>query len=144
MWMIYLAIVADLFGDGLMIGAGGAVSAGLGLTLAMGQVMAGVPEGFAAIFNFEERRPPRRRLALSLSFVAPALAGAALAYGTLRGRPEALQLTVLAATAGLFTVAVFEDMIHEAHQTAEDSRISTLPMIAGFASFILASAGFGA
>ena len=144
MWMIYLAVATDLLGDGLMIGAGGALSAGLGLTLAVGQVMADIPEGFAAIFNFRANDVPRRRrLLLSALYVLPALLGAAVAYLTLRGRPETVQLTVLAGTAGLFTVAVFEDMIHEAHEAAEDTRLSTLAMILGFAAFTLVSAGLG-
>lgn len=142
MWMIYLVVATDLLGDGLMIGAGGAVSSGLGLSLAVGQVMADVPEGFAAIFNFRNNGISRRhRMLLSALFVVPALVGSAAAYLTLRTQPEAVQLTVLTATAGLFTVAVFEDVIHEAHEAAEDTRLSTLAMILGFAAFTLVSAG---
>lgn len=145
MWMIYLAVATDLFGDGLMIGAGTAVSAGLGLTLAVGQVMADVPEGFASIFTFKANDVSRnRRLALSASFAVPALLGAAVAFIFLRQRSEAIQFATLVATAGLFTVAVFEDMAHEAHEAAEDSRLSTLALILGFASFTLVSAGLGA
>ena len=58
MWMIYLAVATDLFGDGLMIGAGTAVSAGLGLVLAAGQVLADLPEGFAAVSTLRANDVP--------------------------------------------------------------------------------------
>ena len=144
MWMIYLAVATDLFGDGLMIGAGASVSAGLGLVLAVGQVLADLPEGFAAVATFKANGVPRRRrLALSASFILPTLGAAALAYLLLREASETAQLIGLVATAGLFTVAVFEDMIHEAHETADDSRTSTMALIGGFALFTLVAAGLG-
>lgn len=142
MWMIYVAVATDLFGDGLMIGAGSAVAVGLGLTLAVGQVMADVPEGFASILTFkanEIRR--RRRIALTVSFAVPALVGAAGSYLLLRQASDVAQQAALVGTAGLFTVAMFEDMIREAHETEEDSRVSTLSFIAGFAAFTLISSG---
>lgn len=45
MWMIYLAVATDLFGDGLLIGAGASVGGGLGFVLAVGLVLADGPEG---------------------------------------------------------------------------------------------------
>ncbi|PWS35892.1 hypothetical protein DFH01_20205 [Falsiroseomonas bella] len=48
-WMIYVAVAVDLTSDGLMLGTGAAVSAGLGLVLAAGQVLADLPEGYAAV-----------------------------------------------------------------------------------------------
>lgn len=74
MWMIYLAVATDLFSDGLMLGAGTAVSPGLGLVIAAGQLLADLPEGFASIATFQANDVPRRRrLLLSLSFLAPVL-----------------------------------------------------------------------
>lgn len=140
MWMIYLAVATDLFGDGLMLGAGTSVSPGLGLTLALGQVLADVPEGFASIFTFRANDVPRgRRLLLSASFFVPTLLGAGLAYALLRGRGQAVQYAALVATAGLFAVAAFEDMIREAHNTADDSRVSTIALIGGFVVFVFVS-----
>ena len=144
MWMIYVVVATDLFGDGLMIGAGSAVALGLGLTLAVGQVMADVPEGFAAILTFRSNDVGRRqRLLLTASFAAPALLGAALSYLVLRQASAAAQQAALVATAGLFTVAVFEDMLSEAHEATEDTRVSTVAFIAGFAAFVVATAGLG-
>jgi ZIP family zinc transporter len=60
MWMVYLAVAVDLFSDGLMIGAGAAVTTSLALVLALGQVLADVPEGFAAIAEFKDKRSPAR------------------------------------------------------------------------------------
>ena len=144
MWMIYLAVATDLFGDGLMIGAGVSVSTGLGVLLALGQVLADVPEGFASILTFRANRVPRgRRIALAASFSVPALVAATVAYLVLRNRSEALQMAALVGTAGLFFVAALEDMILEAHETSDDSKVSTMALIGGFVLFILVAAGVG-
>jgi zinc transporter, ZIP family len=148
MWMIYIAVAVDLFSDGLMIGAGSAVATSLALVLALGQVLgqvlADVPEGFATIANFKDKDVPRgRRLILGASFAVPVLVAATLAYVLLRGRGEALQMAALVFTAGLLTVAAVEDMIVEAHESAEDTRGSVLAFVGGFVLFTLVSAGLG-
>ena len=142
MWMIYVAVAVDLFSDGLMIGAGSAVATSLALVLALGQVLADVPEGFATIANFKDKEVPRRRrLILGASFAAPVLLAATLAYVLLRGQGEALKMAALVFTAGLLTVAAVEDMIVEAHKSAEDTRGSVLAFVGGFVLFTLVSAG---
>ena len=142
MWMIYLAVATDLIGDGLLIGAATSVSAGLGVSLAIGQTLADAPEGFAAILTFKNNDVPRsRRILLSASFAIPVLLAAIAAFLVLRGRPEAWQYTALVGTAGLFTVAALEDMLQEAHEADADARRSTLALIAGFATFVFVSAG---
>ncbi|MGE4045945.1 MAG: ZIP family metal transporter, partial [Acetobacteraceae bacterium] len=60
-WMVYLAVGSDLFSDGVMVGVGSAVSSGLGLLLAIGQVAGNLPEGFATIANFKDAKLARRR-----------------------------------------------------------------------------------
>ena len=60
-WMVYVAVATDLVGDGLLIGAGSAVSSQLAWTLALGQVLADIPEGFAVIANFREKGERRIR-----------------------------------------------------------------------------------
>ena len=144
MWMIYLATGTDLFGDGLLIGAGTAVSSDLGLVLAVGQLLADFPEGFAAVATFRANDVPRRqRLLLSLSFLVPVLLAATVAYFALRGQSEVSQYMALVATGGLFTVAAFEDMIQEAHTATDDPRWSTFALIMGFVLFVFVSAGLG-
>lgn len=144
MWMIYLAVATDLFGDGLLIGSGTAVAASLGLTLAVGQVLADIPEGAATQITFQANDVARnKRLLLAVSFVLPVLGGAALSYLSLRDQSEAAQMAALVATSGLYAVGVFEDMITEAHDAAEDSRTSTAFLLGGFAVFTLVSAGLG-
>jgi zinc transporter, ZIP family len=144
MWMIYLAVATDLFGDGLLIGSGTAVAASLGLTLAVGQVLADFPEGAATTITFQANEVPRRkRLLLAASFLLPVVGGAALSYLTLRNQSEGAQMVALVATSGLFAVAVFEDMITEAHDASEDTRTSTAFLLLGFAAFTLVSAGLG-
>ena len=144
MWMIFLAVATDLFGDGLLIGAGTAVSASLGVTLAVGQIMANVPEGFASISTFRAKGVGRTsRLRLSAGFIVPALAAALLGFLVLRDRPESWQYSALVAAAGLYTVAAFEDIIAEAHEAAADSRRSTIALVAGFVLFVFTSAALG-
>ena len=130
--------------DGLMLGAGAAVSTSLGFVLAAGQMLADLPEGFAAIATFRANDVPRRRrILLSVSFLVPVLVAAVAAFLLLRDRPESWQYTVLVGTAGLFTVAAFEDMIQEAHETQDDGHWSTVALIAGFVLFVFVSAGLG-
>lgn len=144
MWMVYVAVATDLFSDGLMIGAGSAVSSALALTLALGQVLADVPEGFATVSNFKDKDVPRaKRLLLAASFALPVLLAAVLAFFLLRGQDEALKMGALVFTAGLLTVAAIEDMISEAHEAAEDTRGSILAFVGGFVLFTLVSAGLG-
>ena len=140
MWMIYLATVTDLFADGLLIGAGTSVSPQLGIALALGQVLADGPEGFATIFTLRANEVPRsRRLKVTASFFVWPLVAAAIAFLLLRGASEAVQYTALVVTAGLFLVAGIEDMIQEAHEVDADSATSTLSFIGGFALFGIVS-----
>jgi ZIP family zinc transporter len=143
MWMIYMAVCVDLFSDGLMIGTGSAVSFGLALALAVGQVLADIPEGFATVANFKAKGVPRaKRVLLSASFAVPVLFAASLGYWLLRDQSEALKLAALIFTAGLLTVAAVEEMMTEAHESAEDTRLSVLCFVGGFALFTLVSSYF--
>ena len=142
MWMIYVVVAVDLTSDGLLIGTGSAVSTSLALILASGQVLADVPEGYAAVANFRDKKMSRgRRLIASASFVAFPLLAAAIAYALLRSVAESVQMAALMFVAGLLTVAAVEDMLQEAHDAREDNQRSALAFVAGFALFALISAG---
>lgn len=142
-WLVYAAVFIDLFADGLMIGVGSVVSFGLALVLAVGQVTADVPEGFAAIANFRDKGVARsKRLLLSASFVAAPLLGATAGYFLLRDQSRAIQLTALAFTAGLLILAAVEEMLEEAHEAEEDSRAAAAFFIGGFALFTLVASYF--
>jgi ZIP family zinc transporter len=109
-WMIYAAVATDLFSDGLMIGVGSVVSFGLALVLAVGQVTADIPEGFATIADFKNKDVPKgRRLLLSASFVIPSLVGASAGYWLLRDQGDTLKLSALAFTAGILLIAAVEE-----------------------------------
>lgn len=145
MWMIYIAVAVDLTTDGLMIGSASALSFGLALTLAAGQVLADIPEGYAAIANFRKKGlTMRRRILLSLSFFPFVVVPSLLAFLLLSGAAEATKSIALIVVAGLLTVAAVEDMLEEAHTSREDSSWSVLAFVAGFALFTLLSEGFGA
>lgn len=144
MWMIYIAVVADLVSDGLMIGVGASLSSNLALLLAVGQLLADVPEGYAVMSNMRNRQVPRRRRILfSASFALPVLSTAVVAYLVLRNQTDAVQVSGLAFVAGLLTVAAVEDMLEEAHESAVDARGSVMFMVLGFVLFVFISAGLG-
>lgn len=143
-WMVYVAVATDLVGDGLLIGAGSAVSSRMALLLALGQVLADIPEGFSVTANFRDKGVRRRkRLLLSASFALPVVGAAMLAYLTLRGQGEAVKMAALVFVAGLYSLAAVEDMLREAHQSAEDSRWSAVSFLGGFALFLIVSGGLG-
>ena len=143
-WMVYVAVATDLAGDGLLIGAGSAVSSRMAILLALGQVLADIPEGFSVIANFRDKGVGRaRRLLLSASFALPVLGAAVLAYFALRGQGDAVKMAALVFVAGLYSLAAVEDMLREAHKSAEDSRWSAISFLAGFALFLVVSGGAG-
>ncbi|MGB3221471.1 MAG: hypothetical protein WBB23_01590 [Desulforhopalus sp.] len=141
-WMVYVAVATDLIGDGLLIGTGSAVSRQMALILALGQILADIPEGFATIATFRDKGVGRaKRLLISASFLLPVVGAAVLAYFALRGQSEVLKMTGLVFVAGLYMLAAMEDMMREAHESAEDSRWSALSLLAGFAIFLVVSGG---
>ncbi len=75
-WGIFFGVAVDLFSDGIMIGTGSLIDPTLGLLLALGQVPADIPEGFATIATFKAQGVSRpKRLLLSASFALPILLG---------------------------------------------------------------------
>ena len=143
-WMVYVAVSADLIGDGLLIGAGSAVSSQLALLLALGQVLADIPEGFSVLANFRDKGVEMgKRLIISASFVIPVVGAALLAYFLLRDQPEIVKYTAMVFVAGLYSLAAVEDMIGEAHESAEDTRWSAISFLFGYALFLLVSGGIG-
>ena len=142
-WAIYLGVAVDLFSDGVMIGTGSTIAFGLGLVLALGQVTADIPEGFATIATFKSGGLSRRkRLLLSLSFIVPVFLGATVGYWAVRGQPQLVKLSLLAFTAGILLTVVVEDIIPEAHEKAE-ARFAALALVGGFALFALVSIYLG-
>lgn len=146
-WVIWFGVAVDLFSDGVMVGTGATVALGLGLLLALGQVPADIPEGFATISNLRDAGVRRgMRLLLSAAFAAPIFLGATLGYWGMRGQPELYKLMLLTFTAGVLTTLVVEELIPEAHEGAggaeEEPRLAALVFVGGFALFALISAYF--
>ena len=142
-WMVYVAVAADLVGDGLLIGSSSAVATRLAVLLALGQILADIPEGFATTATFRASGTPRsRRLWISASFVIPIVAAATLSFFLLRNAPEAVQIGTLVFVAGLYTLAAVEEILEQAHETRKDTRYSAISFVAGFALFALVSQMF--
>lgn len=143
-WMVYVAVTADLVGDGLLIGAESAVSKEMALILALGQVLADIPAGFAVVADFRDKGLQRgKRMMISLSFFIPAIGTAVIAYFGLRDQSAVLKMSGLVFVAGLYMLAAVEDMLREAHRSAEDSRWSAISFLVGFALFLILAGGFG-
>lgn len=118
-----------------MIGTGTVLNPALGLLLAIGQVPADVPEGFAAIATLRRAGISRKkRIAMAAAFAIPILVGATIGLWALRDAPEIVTLYVLALTGGALTAVVVEEMISEAHG-GETSQLGPVFLTAGFALF---------
>ena len=142
-WGIYFATALDLFSDGLMIGASATISLELSLLLALGQVTADVPEGFATAASFKNAGMERgRRLLLTISFILPVFIGAAIGFFLVRGQPDILKYSVLSLTAGILLTTVVEEIIPMAHRE-QDARLAAIFLVGGFALFSLISVYFG-
>ncbi len=140
---IFTGVSLDLFSDGVMIGSATVLNPSLGLLLALGQVPADVPEGFAAVASLRRVGIRRRiRVLMALSFTLPIVLGATLGYFALRTAPDVLTLSVLALTGGALTSVVVEKMVTEAHQ-GETSHLGPIALTAGFALFSLMSVYVG-
>ena len=143
-WKVYLAVAVDLMGDGLMIGIGSAVSGGLGLMLALSQVVANIPGGFAALANLRDNDVSRTiRLGAAASLFVPVFIGAGFGFYLLRREPTALQNAALAFVVGMLLLATIEDLVPEADEPKTRRTVTTAAFAAGFAFFALISLYFG-
>ncbi len=139
---IYFGIAIDLFTDGLLIGTGFTISAGLGLFLALGQTTADIPEGFAGMASLKRYKMKRwMRMLLAASFLIPALAGALIGFYLLRGRDEIYHLALLSFSAGILATVAVEEIVPEGHRE-DESRFAALAFIGGFALFTFLSVYF--
>lgn len=140
---IFSGVSLDLFSDGVMIGTGTVLNPTLGLLLAVGQVPADIPEGFAAVATLRRARIARgKRILMAAAFAVPILVGATIGYFALRNAPEILTLSVLAVTGGTLTSVVVEEMVTEAHK-GDTSPLGPVFLTGGFAIFALVSVYVG-
>lgn len=139
--MVYMATSADLLSDGLMTGASAAVSAELGLLLALSQVVANIPGGFATIGNFKSQGVARgTRFIAAASFVAPVIVGVSIGYVGLRDASEPAQSAALAVIVGILLVTTVEDLVPQADKPGASRPVSTTAFVGGFAFFALLAA----
>ncbi len=132
-----------MFSDGLMIGTGSTIALTLGALLALGQVSADIPEGFATIATFKRQEMPcRTHQLLSASFFLPIFLGTTIGYWAVRGQSALLKLGLLAFTASILTTVVVEEMIPESHKRNQDTYLDTLVFLGGFSVFALVSVYF--
>lgn len=138
--MVYVAIGADLFSDGLMTGAGSAVASGLGLLIGATQTVANIPGGFAATKNLQEEAvPTSQRWLIGLFLCLPVLVAATIGYWVLAGQGAFVQNCALAFIVGVLVLATVEDMIPEGDRPQPARWVSTLSFALGFAGLSLVS-----
>jgi zinc transporter, ZIP family len=143
-WGAYMAMAVDLTGDGLMTGAGSAVEGGLGLLLALSQIIGNLPGGFAVTAGFRKAGLPRRkRMLAAISYPVIPLVAAATGFLVLDGAGPSLTGFVLALLAGLLITTTIEDLVPEADQAGAPRRISSPAYAAGFAVLLLMSGYLG-
>lgn len=136
---IFFGVAVDLFSDGVTVGTGSTISFGLGLMLALSQVPANMPEGFATIAAYKRRGMARgKRILIAAALSAVVLVGATLGYLLVRGQPEIVQLSLLAFTSGILVTVVVEEIVPMAHDDKE-AQYATAVFILGFALFTLLS-----
>ena len=141
-WGIYFGVAVDLFSDGVIIGTGSIINPALGVLLALGQVPADIPEGFATIATFKNKGVARaKRMLLSASFAVPILIGTTIGYWAVRGQADVVKFGLLAFTAGILLTVAVEEIVAEAHEE-EDSRWASLFLVGGFALFALLASYF--
>jgi len=139
-WMVYAAIGADLFSDGMMTGAGGAVALNLGFLLAAAQLVANIPGGFAATANLRQYNVQRkRRIIISAAMFTPVLISALFGFAVLRSAPPAVQSAALAFIVGVLLLATIEDMVPEGDAPRPPRWSSTLAFSLGFTGLMLLS-----
>lgn len=139
---IFFGVAVDLFSDGTMVGAGSTISLGLGLLLALGQVPANMPAGFATIAAFERKGMSQKmRMLLTVLLSVIVFAGATLGYWVVRGQAEIVKLIILGFTSGILITVVVEEMIPAAHKGG-DARLATALFVVSFALFTLLSVYF--
>lgn len=144
LWAAYSAIAVDLAIDGLTTGSGSAIAADLGLLLALSQVVANIPGGFAITARFRSADMARsRRLLFMAAFPAVSLIGAAAGFVALGGAGDGIRGFVLAILAGLLLLATIEDLVPEADRPGAPRRISSPAFAAGFGLLLLISAYLG-
>jgi ZIP family zinc transporter len=115
----------------------------LGLLLALCQVPADLPEGFAATAALRGAGIARaRRLAMAAAFALPVIGGALLGNLALRDAPDLATVSVLALTGGMLTSVVVEEMVTEAHE-GKTGPLDPVLLTAGVAVFALISAYAG-
>ena len=138
--MVYGAVGADLFADGLITGAGSAAALSLGFLLAVSQLVANIPGGYAASANLHAHVPSRRARLLTAAIVSfPIFTSAACGYFLLREASAALQSSALAFIVGLLMLATIEDMVAEGDAPRPPRWSSTLAFAAGFIGLALSS-----
>ena len=126
-----------------MIGTGALVDPALGLLLALGQMPADLPEGFATIATLRSANVARaKRVLFTAGLALPILVGATLGYFALRDASELVTLSVLALTGGALLSVVIEEIVPEAHR-GPDSKVATVFLVGGFALFAAISTYVG-
>ncbi len=139
-WMVYIAIAADLFGDAMMTGIGSSISSSLGLVLGLSQLVGNIPGGFGAVANFKlEGLTRSRRLLITSTFSVPIVIGVGVGFLGLRNATDFAQNLALAFVVGILLLATVEDTLPQGDKPAPPRHLSTAAFTGGFIFFAILS-----
>lgn len=139
-WGAYFVVIVDLAIDGLFTGSGASISRGLGLMLALSQLIANMPGGLAVAAGLRADDVPSRfrHVSLLLFPLTPILC-ALIGFLLLRGAGPTTKGFVIALLAGLLLVATIEDLVPAADQPGAPRKFSSPAFAAGFVTMLLTS-----
>lgn len=132
-WMVWIAVAADLIGDGVMTGVGSTVATGLGFLIALSQSVANIPGGFAATANLRDDGVARKwRIGIAVLLILPVLASAGVGFWLLQDSGPVVQNTALAVIIGVLLVTTVEDIVPEGDAPQPARWLSTASFAGGF------------
>ena len=137
-YRVFFAVIADLLGDGLTIGASSSVSADFAILVVVGLVIGGFPEGFVNMSIFKEQGfSKKNRYLMAVSLILPVVLGGLGAYWVAKDASQTVKFSLLAFTVGLYLRAAVEDMIKKAHTKGGETGWQQFFFILGFVAYLI-------
>lgn len=118
------------------------MAVGLALKMALAQVLANLPEGYATASALQSNNVPRgRRILMMASFAIPVVGAAGLANLVLKDASDLWRFGTSVVVSGLLALAAIEDMLDEAHENGANAKPAAIAFVCGLALFVFVSAG---
>ncbi|MBG59481.1 MAG: hypothetical protein CMJ16_03385 [Peredibacter sp.] len=137
-YRVFSAVIADLFSDGITIGASSSVSSDFAILVVVGLIIGDFPEGFVNMSIFKEQGlSKKKRYLMALSLILPVTIGALGTYWIAKDASQTVKYSFLAFTVGLYLRAAVEDMIKKGHSKGGESVWQQAFFIFGFVAYLI-------